>query len=120
MSVIIGISADSDFMLENAGYRILMEIAFARTDQEEDKRALEAGAWAHFLDLPRLDPAQAQRIAWLLDEAAQTRIEDWREQGTEASLSGAAYYETFQSLLQKAYARPPAPDSRLGETPVEN
>jgi hypothetical protein len=103
VSVIIGISADSDFMLENAGYRILMEIAFARTDQEEDKRALEA-----------------QRIAWLLDEAAQTRIEDWREQGTEASLSGAAYYETFQSLLQKAYARPPAPDSRLGETPVEN
>ena len=67
MSVIVGISADCDFMLENAGYRVLMEIASERTDLQEDKRALEAGAWAHFLDLPSLDPAQAQRIAWLLE-----------------------------------------------------
>ncbi len=118
MSVIVGISADCDYMLENAGYRVLMEIASARTDRQEDKRALEEGAWAHFLDLPRLEPAQARRIAWLLDEAAQVRIEDWLEQGTEASLAGAAYYVAFQSLLQEAFGRPPVTASPSDERPL--
>ena len=119
MSVIVGISADCDFMLENAGYRVLMELASERTDLQEDKRALAAGAWAHFLDLPSLDPAQAQRIAWLLDDAAQIRIEDWQAQGTPSSLSGADYYVTFQSLLQEVYGRPPDTHPWLGEAPIE-
>lgn len=107
MSVIVGISADSDFMLQNAGYRILLEIAFARTDRSDDRRVLEAGAWAHFLDLTRLEREQAQRIAWLLDGAAQNRIEAWVEEATQSSLGGAAYYESFQALLRKTFGSPP-------------
>jgi hypothetical protein len=69
--------------------------------------------------LPRHDPAQARRLAWLLDRAAQIRIEDWRADGTESSLRGAAYYETFQGLLRKTFGRPPDLPPRLAEPPVE-
>ena len=119
MSVIVGISADSDFLLQNAGYRILMEIAFARTDRPEDRLALEAGGWAHFLDLPRLEAAQARRLAWLLDEAAGVRIEDWRAEGTPTSLSGAEYYGSFQALLRRKYGRPPEVGSEREHAAVE-
>ena len=118
MSVIVGISADGDFLLRNAGYRVLMEIAFSRTDCPEDRRVLEAGGWAHVLDLTALDRDQARRIAWLLDEAAGIRIEAWLEEGSEASLSGARYYESFQARLRKAFGKPPYLRAGSGEPAI--
>ena len=118
MSVIVGISADGDFVLRNAGYRVLMEIAFSRTDCPEDRRVLEAGGWAHVLDLTALDRDQARRIAWLLDEAAGIRIEAWLEEGSEASLSGARYYESFQARLRKAFGKPPYLRAGSGEPAI--
>ena len=110
MSVIVGISANSDFMLQNAGYRILLEIAFRRTAREDDRRALEAGGWAHFLDLTRLERDQARRIAWLLDAAAQARIDEWLADGTQQSLGAATYYESLQEMLRRTFG---APDPEL-------
>jgi hypothetical protein len=110
VSVIVGISANSDFMLQNAGYRILMEIAFGRTDRADDRRALEAGGWAHFLDLTSLDRDQARRIAWLLDAAAQSRIDEWLADGTQQSLGAATYYESLQEMLRHTFG---APDPEL-------
>lgn len=118
MSVIVGISADSDFVLQNAGYRVLIEIACPLAGCEEDRRALEAGIWSHFLDLTILDREQARRIARLLDEATQIRVQDWRAEATEASLSGAAYYETFLAKLRLAFGEPPVQVSELAE-PVQ-
>ncbi|MGD0862463.1 MAG: hypothetical protein ABSA21_06835 [Candidatus Limnocylindrales bacterium] len=116
MSVIVGISADSDFVLANAGYRVLKEIAFSRTDNREDRRILEAAGWAHILDLTTLKSERARRIAWLLDEAAQIRIEALQaEEGTQESPAGAAHYEAFQAQLRKAFGRPPDLLSRSGE-----
>jgi hypothetical protein len=107
VSVIVGISADSDFEFQNAGYRVLTEIAFSRTDCREDRRILEAGGWVHLLDLTTLAHDQARRIAWLLDEAVRIRIQAWRDDGTEAALAGAAYYGSFLEQLRRVYGEPP-------------
>ncbi len=107
MSVIVGISARSDFTLQNAGFRVLKEIAFAAAEGEDDRRVLESAGWSHFLDLTRLDWPQAQRIAWLLDAAARIRIEDWLAEGTDSSLAGAGYYEQLVNLLRDSYGPPP-------------
>lgn len=118
MSVIIGISADSDFMLQNAGYRILVEIAFRRTDRADDRRILEAGGWAHFLDLTRLEREQARRIAWLIDGAAQARIDEWLADGTQQSLGGATYYESLQLSLRRTFGSPDPDLSWPSPTPA--
>jgi hypothetical protein len=115
VSVIVGISPESDFRFQNAGYRVLTEIAFPRTECPEDRRILEAGGWAHLLDLTALDWAGARRIAWLLDEAAEIRIEAWREEATEAGLAGAAYYETFQARLRAVFGEPPQAAAEVRE-----
>ena len=108
MSVIVGISADSDFVLQNAGYRVLMEIAFSLTEDREDRRVLEVGGWAHALDLTTFERERARRLAWLLDEAAGIRIADWLTEGTSSSLSGAALYETFRAQLRRTFGTPPS------------
>ena len=108
MSVIVGISADSDFLLQNAGYRVLTEIAFSLTENQQDRRTLEVGGWTHTLDLTTLEREQARRLAWLLDEAAGIRIADWLAEGSPSSLSGAAYYETFQAQLRRSFGSAPS------------
>ena len=114
MSVVVGISARSDFLLQNAGYRVLKEVAFSAAENAEDRRVLEAAGWSHFLDLTRLERDQAQRIAWLLDLAARSRIDDWLAEGSDTCLAGAGYYEKFVNLLRDAFGRPPDVDPNDG------
>ena len=119
MSVIVGISVDTDFTLENAAYRLLIETAFSRTDRQDDRRALEAGIWSHLLDLTQMDREQARRVAWLLDDAVGVGIEVWRGEGADSSLENAARYEAFRGLLRESFGPPLESPSRSGRQVVE-
>jgi hypothetical protein len=108
--VILGISSRSDFTLTNAEYRALMEIAFSRSPDAGDRRALEEALWSHFLDLTRLDREQAHRIAWLLEGAAETRLE--AVAGQEDGREEEASCGTLLMLLREAFGLSPAIEFR--------
>ena len=117
MSVIVGISSRSDFTLTNAEYRVLMEAAFGRSRDGEDRRLLEAAIWSHFLDLTRLDREQAHHVAWLLDVAAQARLEEIA--ACHGATDERASCETLQMLLRESFGRPPEPDEETAEVERE-
>jgi hypothetical protein len=106
VSVIVGISAHTDFTLQNAAYRFLIETAFGRTNRGDDRRALEAPIWSHLLDLTLMPWEQARRLAWLLDDAAGVEVDARRAEGSESSLLEVADLEAFQSMLRETFGPP--------------
>src|SRR5664279_1919109 len=103
MSVIITISATSDCMISNGVFTVLKDLAIPHLDNLDDQQALEMARAVHGLDLAEMEPSQAKRLSWAIDDALSEKIRDYAREGSE---SGVSFLTSIQSLLRATYGLP--------------
>jgi hypothetical protein len=103
MSVIITISATSDCMVSNGTFTVLKNLAIPHLINLDDQRALEMARAVHGLDLAEMEPSQAKRLSWAIDDALSEKIRDYAGEGSE---DGVSFLTSIQSLLRAVYGSP--------------